>query len=89
MPARQPQVGNGLAVASLVLGITSILFSWWGVFTLAQVVLAVVFGGVGISRANRGAAHKGLAIAGLALGIIGLVIYFFIGLVSFGIGWVI
>ncbi|MGC8627833.1 MAG: DUF4190 domain-containing protein [Acidimicrobiales bacterium] len=89
MPAGQPQGGNGLAVASFVLGTTSVLFSWWGILTLAQVVLAVVFGAVGLSRAKRGAAYRGLAIAGLALGIVGLVIYFFTGLVSFGIGWLI
>jgi hypothetical protein len=72
-----------------VLGITSIIFSWWGLLTLLQVVLAVVFGAVGISKANAGASGKGLAVAGLILGIIGLVIYFFLGLISLGIGWVI
>ena len=84
-----PRPANGVAVASLVLGITSIVFSWWGLLTLLQVVLAVVFGAVGISKANRGASNRGLAIAGLILGLIGLVIYFFIGLFSLGIGWII
>lgn len=79
--------GNGLAVASLVLGITSIIFSWWGLLTLAQVVLAIIFGAIGISRANAGASGKGQAVAGLILGCIGLVIYFFIGLFSLGLGW--
>ena len=86
-PVAPPQEGNGLAVAALVLGITSILFCWLGLLTLVQVVLALTFGGMGISRANRGASGKGLAIAGLVLGCVGLVVYFFVGLVSFGIGW--
>jgi len=83
------QPGNGVAVASLVLGITGIVFSWWGLFTLVQVVLAVVFGAVGISKASHGASNKGLASAGLLLGLVGLGLYFVIGLVSFGLGWVI
>jgi hypothetical protein len=28
------QQGNGLAVAGFVLGITCVIFSWWGIFTL-------------------------------------------------------
>ena len=82
-----PPRGNGLAVAALVLGITSIVFSWWGLLTLVQVVLAVIFGAVGLSRARLGAPKKGLATAGLVLGIIGGVIYFFLGLASLGVGW--
>jgi len=81
--------GNGQAVAALVLGITSVIFCWWGLVTLAQVVLALVFGGVGISKANRGAPSKGLAIAGLVLGSIGLLLYLLIGLFSFGVGWIV
>lgn len=76
-------------MAALVLGITSVVFSWWGLLTLLQVILAVVFGAVGISKANHGAGNRGLAIAGLILGLFGLVIYFFIGLFSLGIGWLI
>ncbi|MGA3221625.1 MAG: hypothetical protein ABSE77_21590 [Acidimicrobiales bacterium] len=90
MTVAQAQDGNGLAVASLVLGITCIVFCWWGLFTLAQVVLAIVFGGTGISKANRlGAPHKGPAVAGLVLGLAGLGIYFVLGLLSLGIGWLI
>jgi hypothetical protein len=53
------------------------------------VTLAIVFGSVGISKANRGASNKGLAVAGLVLGLVGLVIYFFVGLFSLGLGWLI
>jgi len=101
-PAQQPQFGNqpqrrdfapqssnGMATASLVLGITSIVFSWWGLLTLAQVILAVTFGFIGISKTSRGAADRGLAVAGLICGFVGLIIYFFVGLFSLGIGWII
>jgi hypothetical protein len=81
------QRGNGLAVAGFVLGITSVLFCWWGIFALVQVVLAITFSAVGRSRAKRGAEHGGLATAGLALGIIGAVLYFLIGIFSFGAGF--
>ena len=47
---------------------------------------AIVFGSPGMSKVNHGAANKGLVVAGLPLG---LVIYFFIELLSRGIGWVI
>jgi hypothetical protein len=78
---------NGIAVAALVLGITSIVFSWWGLLTLVQVLLAIIFGAVGISRARHGAPKKGLAIAGLVLGLIGAAIYVFLGVASLGVGF--
>jgi hypothetical protein len=81
------QTGNGLAVAGLVLGITCVIFSWWGIFTLVQVVLAITFSAVGRGHAKRGAPHGGLATAGLILGIIGAVLYFLIGIFSFGAGF--
>ncbi len=81
------QAGNGLAVAGLVLGITSIIFCWWGVFSLAQVILAIVFSSVGIQHANRGAAHKGMAVAGLTCGILGATLYIIVGIASLGVGF--
>lgn len=73
----------------MVLGITSIIFCWWGVFSLTQVVLAIVFSGLGIARANRGAARKGMAIAGLVCGLVGAVLYLLIGIASLGVGFLI
>jgi hypothetical protein len=55
---------NGMATASLVLGIIGFLLPILS-------ILALIFGGIGISKANQGAAGKGLAIAGLVLGIVG------------------
>ena len=65
-----PQGGNGIAVASLVCGILGLTPLWIG-FILC--ILAIVFGAVGIARANRVGRGKGLAIAGLVLGIVFIV----------------
>lgn len=81
------QQGNGLAIAGMILGITCIIFSWWGIFTLVQVVLAITFSAIGRGHAKRGAPHGGMATAGLVLGIVGAVLYFLIGIFSFGAGF--
>jgi hypothetical protein len=63
--APPPNRSNGLAVAALVCGIVGLLC-----FGFILGPLAIIFGGVGMSRANQGADHKGLAVAGLVLGIV-------------------
>jgi hypothetical protein len=83
--AAQPQ-SNGLAVASLVLGITSIVFCWWGIFSLLQVVLAIVFGCIALSRANRSGTRAPLAVGGLVCGCVGAVCYLIFGIVTLGAG---
>jgi hypothetical protein len=78
-----------MAVAALVLGITGIVFCFLGLLTLAQVVLAIIFGSLGIRRAGRGASGRGLALTGLVLGIVGAVLYLIIGAVTVGALWII
>lgn len=65
MPYR-PQVSNGLAIASMVLGIVWVY--WLGS------ILAVVFGHVALSQIKRNPHQtgRGMAIAGLVLGYLGL-----------------
>jgi hypothetical protein len=64
----QPKV-NGLAVASMVLGICGLLFGWLYVIPC---ILGVVFGAVALRKINaEGLAGRGMAIAGLVCGIIG------------------
>ena len=75
-PFGGPQYGsglppqNGLGTAALVLGIIGMLF-------VCTCPLAIIFGAIGISRANSGqATNKGAATAGLILGIVGLALWF-------------
>jgi hypothetical protein len=69
-PAPTQTRNNGLAIAGLVCGLVGVLF-----FNIILGPLAVIFGGVGWSRANRGAKHKGMAIAAVILGVVDLIIF--------------
>lgn len=62
--------GNGLAIAGLVCGIVGLLILW-----IVLSPLAIIFGGVGLSRANNGAPYKGMSIAAIVLGVIGIIGY--------------
>ncbi len=65
---------SGIAIASLVTGILSIVFFWGGWLFAATAVAAVVTG-VSASRAAKAIqARTGVATAGLVLGIVALVI---------------
>lgn len=66
VPAR-----NGMGTAALVLGILGLLFALLvGFLGLILGILAIVFGSVGMARANRGqASNKTMAGWGLGLGI--------------------
>ena len=78
------QPANGLAVAALVVGIVGLVLFWtvWGGIILG--ILGLIFGAVGLSKANRGAPNKGMAVAGLALGGVALLgsILFAVALVT-------
>ena len=68
VPQQTPKV-DGLAIASLVLGI---LWVYW-----IGSILAIIFGAVAIKRINQSngwRTGKGMAIAGLVLGIVGVAI---------------
>lgn len=66
-----PAPQNGMGIASLVLGILGLLGCCSFVFS----ILAVIFGVMGRNRADAGLANnKGMATAGMIMGIIGLVI---------------
>lgn len=66
----QPPQGNGLATAGMVCGIIGLLIAN---FILGP--LAIIFGGIGLSRANKGAPKRGQALAGVILGILDIVVY--------------
>src|SRR5438132_3417307 len=72
---RSPGLPTSAAcVASLVLGVLSILFAALGYPAFVAGASAVVFGIIGIRRANRGmVSGRGLAVAGVVLGAVGSV----------------
>jgi hypothetical protein len=65
-----PEQANGPAVGALVCGVI-------GIFLL-QIILgpiAIILGFLGLNRANRGARHRGLAMAGIILGAIAVILF--------------
>ena len=65
---------NGMGIASLVLGILSIL---GGLFIIGGLlgILAVVFGFIGRGKAKRGeATNGGMAVAGIITGFVGILL---------------
>lgn len=77
--------GNGLAIAGMVLAICAVVLSWVPAVNFVCWVLGLVFSAVGLRNANRGAPYRGMAIAGLAISLAGIVL---IILVIIGIGTV-
>jgi len=80
---------SGLAIASLVCGILSLVLFWapWLGFILG--IIAIVFGGVALRQTGRepNIEGRGMAIAGLVCGIVGiagwLIIIAWIGIFAF------
>lgn len=68
-PPVAPAATNGLAVAGLVVGIVAFFSGWVPVFGLAVGIAAVILSILGI---RKGGSQKGLAIAGLVTGGLGL-----------------
>lgn len=64
-----------MAVAGMVLGILAIVLCWVMFANFVLGVLGIVFGAIGLGRAKtRGGAGKGMALAGVITGIIGIVV---------------
>jgi hypothetical protein len=58
----------------MVLGILGVVLFWLPVIGFVMAILAVVLGGVGLSRANVGGVGRGQAIAALVLGMVGIIL---------------
>ncbi len=88
-PSYQPaprQVGSGLAIASLVLGIISLFFCIWYV-AIPCGILAIIFGVIAMGKAKTGeAGGAGMARAGLIMGCIGLAIDVIVVVLIFTVG---
>jgi len=65
-----PRTGNGRAITALVLCIASIVFFWTSILDVVPVVLAIVFGSIGVNDAKRGASGRNMAVTGIVLGVI-------------------
>lgn len=76
-PPQQPRQ-NGLGTAGFVLGLVGLLFSFIpviGIIAWPLVIIGLVLSIVGFLRTRSGRAdNKGLAIAGIALSVVGLVV---------------
>ena len=66
--------GNGMAIAGMVLAICAVVLSWAPFVNFVCWILGLVFSIVGLRNANRGAPHRGLAIAGLVISLAGIVL---------------
>lgn len=64
--------GPGLAIASMVLGIVSVTICCGGWIGLIAAILAIILGGVALKKQTKG---RGMGIAGVACGIVGVVFY--------------
>ena len=64
---------NGLAIASLVLGIVAIVLCCVWYISIPCGILAIVFGTIGLRSSKRG-----MSISGIVTGIIGMIISIFI-----------
>ncbi len=74
-PVQNPT--NGFAIASLVLGICTFVFGWF-ILDIPG-ILAIIFGIVGMKQCTqKNMGGRGMAIAGLVLGIIASAIYFIV-----------
>jgi hypothetical protein len=71
--SEKSNAGQGMGIASLVLGILAVITSFvpcFGAFALIFGALAIVFGALGLSQAKRGGGRTGMPIAGLILGVL-------------------
>jgi len=88
-PAPTPQpapakASNGLATAGFVLGLLGLLGSFIPVINVGGIVLGVVgavLAAVGLTKAKKLGAGKGLAISGIILGVLALIIGIFVNVV--------
>jgi Domain of unknown function (DUF4190) len=74
-PPGERRRGAGLAITALVFGILALLLCWTVVGGILFGLVALILGFIASGRAKRGlAAGRGLAIAGIITGVLGLII---------------
>ncbi|MFV2121963.1 DUF4190 domain-containing protein, partial [Streptomyces sp. Act-28] len=82
-----PAPANGLGIASMVIGIVSLVTCFLYGFGIVLGILALVFGIIGRKRVRRGeASNGGMATAGIVTGAVGIVLgALFLGVVVWAI----
>ena len=75
---------NGMAIAGLVLAICAVVLSWLPFVNFVCWVLGLVFSSIGLKNANRGAPYRGMAIAGLAISLAGIVLIILVVIIGVG-----
>ena len=79
----QPR-SNGFAIASLVIGIATILTSWWFIILGSiSAIAGIIFGAIGISQKRRGLRRGGLApaIIGIVLNVCAIIVSILIAVI--------
>ncbi|MEI6228519.1 MAG: DUF4190 domain-containing protein [Candidatus Saccharibacteria bacterium] len=69
-PAAQPTPQNGLAIASMVTGIVSVVSCWTLTFGLMSGIVALTLGIIGLKKPG----NKGMAITGIVTGSVAILI---------------
>lgn len=77
LPIDPPRrAGNGLAVASMVCGVTGLTIGWipfFGLLGIPATVVAIVLGIVALRRTRQGAPRRGFALTGVITGGLGVI----------------
>ena len=73
--------GNGFAIASMVLGILSVILFCYPMIAVPSAILAIIFGMVGRRRSQWGASGGGMATVGLLCGLFNISVF----LLGFGL----
>ena len=74
-----PQESKGLAIASMVLGIVSLVFFCFPYLCIPCGIVGLILGGISIATKKGG---KCMAIAGLVCSILGIVIYVILAIIG-------
>jgi len=68
-----PSTSNGMAIAALVLGLSGLVLFFTCGFGILLCVLGIVFGFIGLSKAKQIGKGKGMSLAGIILGAVGII----------------
>jgi hypothetical protein len=75
-PFTKPNSTNGLATAGFVTGLCGLVLCWVPVLGVILAAVGVVLSAVGLGQLKKSGGATGLAVAGLALGTLGVLAFF-------------